>query len=131
LLTSGIDNYQGEESDIVLVSMTRSNKSHDIGFMAAPERLNVLLSRARDGLIMIGNSETFMNARKGREVWRKLFDHLKENDHIYEGFPVKCEKHPNRTALLSSPEDFELECPDGGCKEPWYALKPDYLRKFF
>ena len=118
LRISTIDNYQGEESDIVLASMIRSNKSHDIGFMAAPERLNVLLSRARDGLIMIGNSETFMNARKGKEVWRKLFDHLKQNDHIYEGFPVKCEKHPDRTALLSSDEDFETHCPDGGCKEP-------------
>lgn len=116
LRMSTIDNYQGEESDIVLVSMTRSNKSHDIGFMAAPERLNVLLSRARDGLIMIGNSETFMNARKGKEVWRKFFDHLKQNDHIYEGFPVKCEKHPDRAALLSSGEDFETQCPDGGAK---------------
>lgn len=114
-----LDNYQGEESDIVLVSMTRSNKSHDIGFMAAPERLNVLLSRARDGLIMIGNSETFMNARKGKEVWRKCFDHLKQNDHVYEGFPVKCEKHPDRAALLSSAEDFETQCPDGGCNESW------------
>lgn len=125
LLTFETDNYQGEESDIVLVSMTRSNKSYDIGFMATPERLNVLLSRARDGLIMIGNSETFMNARKGKDVWRKLFDHLKENDHIYEGFPVKCEKHPDRSALLSSPENFQSECPDGGCKEPWYARTPE------
>jgi AAA domain len=114
-----LDNYQGEESDIVLVSMTRSNKQHDIGFMAAPERLNVLLSRARDGLIMIGNSETFINARKGKEVWRKLFDHLKQNDHVFEGFPVKCEKHPDRFGLLSSAEDFETHCPDGGCNEPW------------
>jgi AAA domain len=102
--------------------MTRSNKSHDIGFMAAPERLNVLLSRARNGLIMIGNSETFMNARKGKEVWRKLFDHLKQNDHVYEGFPVKCEKHPDRAAILSSSQDFETQCPDGGCKEPWQVL---------
>jgi superfamily I DNA and/or RNA helicase len=93
--TLSLDNYQGEESDIVLVSMTRSNKHHDIGFMAAPERLNVLLSRARDGLIMIGNSETFINARKGKEVWGELFDHLKQNDRIFEGFPVKCEKHPD------------------------------------
>jgi hypothetical protein len=99
--------------------MTRSNKSHDIGFMAAPERLNVLLSRARNGLIMIGNSETFMNARKGKEVWQKFFEHLKEHNHIYEGFPVKCEKHPARKAILASSEDFELQCPDGGCKEPW------------
>ncbi|KAK2742940.1 hypothetical protein FQN57_005070 [Myotisia sp. PD_48] len=118
LRISTIDNYQGEEADIVLVSMTRSNESCDIGFMAAPERLNVLLSRARDGLIMIGNSDTFMNARNGKEVWRKLFDHLKQHDHVYEGFPVRCEKHPSRTALLRSAEDFEVECPDGGCKEP-------------
>ncbi|KAF3484283.1 NFX1-type zinc finger-containing protein 1 [Arthroderma uncinatum] len=118
LRISTIDNYQGEESNIVLASMTRSNKSFDIGFMAAPERLNVLLSRARDGLIMIGNSETFMHARKGKDIWRKLFVHLKENDHIYEGFPVRCEKHPDRTALLCKAEDFEAECPDGGCKEP-------------
>ena len=114
-----LDNYQGEENDIVLVSMTRSNKSHDIGFMAAPERLNVLLSRARNALIVIGNFETFMHARKGKEVWQKLFDHLKQNNHIYEGFPVKCEKHPDRTALLRSVEDFETQCPDGGCTEPW------------
>jgi hypothetical protein len=120
VLIFGVDNYQGEESDIVVVSLTRSNKTHDIGFMAAPERLNVLLSRARNGLIMIGNSDTFLNARKGKETWRRLFDLLKEKDHIYEGFPVKCEKHPNRTSMIASPEQFESECPDGGCKEPWY-----------
>ncbi|KAE9387283.1 hypothetical protein BT96DRAFT_1005277 [Gymnopus androsaceus JB14] len=48
-----IDNYQGEESDIITASLTRSNSNRDIGFMSAPEQLNVLLSRARDGLIMI------------------------------------------------------------------------------
>jgi hypothetical protein len=102
--------------------MTRSNKSYDIGFMSAPERLNVMLSRARDGLIMIGNAETFMKARKGKEVYCKLFDHLNEHNHVYDGVPIKCEKHPDRVAVLSSPEDFEINCPDGGCKEPWYVF---------
>lgn len=87
--------------------------------MSAPERLNVLLSRARNALIMIGNAETFMNARKGKEVWKKLFDHLKEQDHIYDGFPVKCERHPLHTAKLKVADDFEINCPDGGCQEPW------------
>ncbi|KAF4638063.1 hypothetical protein G7Y89_g15 [Cudoniella acicularis] len=122
LRISTIDNYQGEESDIVLASLTRSNPSHDIGFMFAPERLNVLLSRARDALILIGNSDTFINARKGKEVWRKLFDHLKKHSRVYEGFPIKCEKHPDRIATLSTPEDFEKHCPDGGCTEPCGAL---------
>jgi len=113
------DNYQGEESDIVLVSLTRSNTSGDIGFMSAPERLNVLLSRARNGLLIIGNSATFTNARKGQELWRNVFRMLKENGHVYGGFPIKCERHPGRKATLSLPEDFDLRCPDGGCTEPW------------
>ncbi|CAG8959271.1 hypothetical protein HYFRA_00012629 [Hymenoscyphus fraxineus] len=122
LRISTIDNYQGEESDIVLISMTRSNNSHDIGFMSALERVNVLLSRARNGMIIVGNSETFLNARKGQDVWRKVFGHLRENGHIYEGLPVKCEKHPTRVALLKSPDDFDANCPDGGCKEPCGAM---------
>ena len=59
------DNYQGEESNIVVISLTRSHAQHDIGFMFSPERLNVLLQRARNALIMVGNAKTFMNPRKG------------------------------------------------------------------
>ncbi|KAK0463077.1 P-loop containing nucleoside triphosphate hydrolase protein [Desarmillaria tabescens] len=116
-----IDNYQGEESDIVIVSLTRSNLDHDIGFMSAPERINVLLSRARDGLIMIGNSDTFTQARKGKAIWQQLFAMLRDRGHIYDGLPVKCERHPYRTALISTESQFEKECPDGGCLEPCNA----------
>ncbi|KAF5346146.1 hypothetical protein D9758_009987 [Tetrapyrgos nigripes] len=113
-----LHNYQGEESDIVIVSLTRSNSSNDIGFMASPERLNVLLSRARNALIMIGNSDTFTKARKGKELWKKLFELLTAGGHIYDGFPIKCEQHPDRVGLLSKAIQFESECPDGGCSEP-------------
>ena len=89
--------------------------------MAAPERLNVLLSRARDALIMIGNAETFMNARKGKDIWVQFFDLLRYEGNIHDGFPVKCERHPGRTSSLLLPGDFDEECPDGGCKEPWYV----------
>ena len=99
--------------------MTRSNSAGEIGFMAAPQRVNVLLSRARDALIMIGNANTFMNSRKGKDVWIPLFDRLKADGHIYDGFPVKCERHPQRKAVLRRKEDFDKECPDGGCSAPW------------
>ncbi|KAK2747019.1 hypothetical protein FQN55_005288 [Onygenales sp. PD_40] len=117
LRISTIDNYQGEERNIVIASLTRSNSRGDIGFLSAPERLNVLISRARDSLIILGNASTFIESRKGGELWTRFTDLLKERSHIYDGFPVKCERHPNRKALLSLPEDFE-ECPDGGCMEP-------------
>ncbi|KAJ7494735.1 P-loop containing nucleoside triphosphate hydrolase protein [Mycena galericulata] len=117
-----IDNYQGEESDIVISCLTRSNNSHDIGFMFAPERLNVLLSRPRNAFIMIGNSDTFLNSRKGKDLWTKFFGLLRNGGHVYDGLPVRCERHPDRTFVLKSPIDFENECPDGGCKEPCVTI---------
>lgn len=106
------DNFQGDESEIVIASLTRSNENGDIGFMSSPERLNVLLSRARNGLILIGNAETFMASRKGGQIWKRFIDMLKAQKHIYDGLPTKCEQYPTRLAILRSPEDFDKECPD-------------------
>ncbi|KAH6848029.1 P-loop containing nucleoside triphosphate hydrolase protein [Chaetomium sp. MPI-CAGE-AT-0009] len=121
LRISTIDNYQGEESDIVIASLTRSNESGDIGFMSAPERLNVLITRARNGIVLIGNMATFMNSKKGKATWHPFFDLLKSKGHLYDGLPVHCGKHPERTALLKEPIDFDKSCPDGGCTEPCNA----------
>ena len=90
--------------------------------MAYPERLNVLLSRARNALIMVGNAQTFLKSPKGKDTWTPFFELLTSGGHIYEGFPVKCDRHTDRTALIREPVDFENECPDGGCKEPCGAL---------
>jgi len=90
--------------------------------MFSPERVNVLLSRARNGLIMIGNTRTFTKSRKGGELWTKLVDMLKENGNLYDGLPVVCGRHPNQRSLLKTPEDFDKDCPDGGCSLPWYEI---------
>jgi superfamily I DNA and/or RNA helicase len=74
----------------VIASLTRSNNAGDIGFMFSPQRVNVLLSRARNALILIGIAHTFMNSRKGKEVWIPLMKKLKNEGHLYDGFPVKC-----------------------------------------
>ncbi|KAK0650649.1 NFX1-type zinc finger-containing protein 1 [Lasiodiplodia hormozganensis] len=109
---STIDNYQGEESDIVIVSLTRGNTAGDIGFMSSPERLNVLLSRARIGLIIIGNSQTFQQSRKGKATWGPFMDYLSKKGHIYEGLPVKCQQHPGKKMILKQKTDFDEHCPD-------------------
>lgn len=100
----------------MVASLTRSNPDGAIGFMKSPERLNVLLSRARDGFILIGNMNTFESKSP---LWNRLFDLLRQASHIYEGFPVKCERHPARKAILRDANDFDDQCPDGGCAEPW------------
>lgn len=89
--------------------------------MSAPERLNVLLSRARNGLVIFGNVETFSTARKGSEIWTKFFGLLKLGNHVYEGLPIKCERHPDRTGLMRQASDFDSETPDGGCLEDWHV----------
>ncbi|KAG4267231.1 hypothetical protein FPRO04_04843 [Fusarium proliferatum] len=121
LRLSTIDNYQGEECDIVIVSLTRSNASGDIGFLYARERLVVLLSRARNGMILFGNMETFMKSKKGGKMWTQYFDALKMNNSIFDGVPIHCERHPETSMLLKLPEDFDKKCPDGGCAEPCNA----------
>ena len=113
------DNYQGEQSDIVIISLTRSNDEGEIGFLSSPERLNVLLSRARNAMILIGNANTFQQSRKGKELWREFFHLLEDGRHFYEGFPIKCERHPEATAVIRHPDEFSKYCPDGGCDKPW------------
>ncbi|KAF5573393.1 NFX1-type zinc finger-containing protein [Fusarium pseudoanthophilum] len=98
------------------------NASGDIGFLYARERLVVLLSRARNGMILFGNMETFMKSKKGGEMWKEYFDALKQNDSIFDGVPIHCERHPETSMLLKLPEDFDKKCPDGGCAEPCNAL---------
>lgn len=87
--------------------------------MNSAERLNVLISRARNGLILIGNSETFKSSKSGGELWRKFFGLLQNGGHIYDGFPAKCERHPTTTSLIKSPAEFDTLTPDGGCTEDW------------
>lgn len=52
---STVDNFQGEEARIIIASLVRSNAAGKIGFLYEPQRVNVLLSRARDALILVGN----------------------------------------------------------------------------
>jgi ATP-dependent RNA/DNA helicase IGHMBP2 len=53
-----IDSFQGQERDIVYISMTRSNSEGEIGFLSDIRRMNVAMTRARKKLIVIGDSGT-------------------------------------------------------------------------
>ncbi len=53
-----IDSFQGQERDIVYISMTRSNTEGTIGFLSDIRRMNVAMTRARKKLVIIGDSAT-------------------------------------------------------------------------
>ncbi|MGI9148749.1 MAG: AAA domain-containing protein [Chloroflexota bacterium] len=62
-----VDGFQGQERDVILVSLTRSNADGSVGFLTDLKRLNVTLSRARKQLVIIGDLSTLCAARGGLE----------------------------------------------------------------
>lgn len=53
-----IDSFQGQERDVVYISMTRSNNNGEIGFLSDTRRMNVAMTRARKKLVVVGDSAT-------------------------------------------------------------------------
>ena len=53
-----IDSFQGQERDVVYISMTRSNDEGNIGFLSDIRRMNVAMTRARKKLVVVGDSVT-------------------------------------------------------------------------
>jgi DNA polymerase III delta prime subunit len=69
-----VDAAQGREADIVVFSVTRSNVAGRIGFVREEKRLNVALSRARFGLVLVGDLEF---AERTDSVLKKVAEHLR------------------------------------------------------
>lgn len=68
-----VDGFQGQERDIMLISMVRSNDEGQIGFLRDLRRMNVAMTRARMKLLIIGNSETL----SVNKFYRDLFSYVK------------------------------------------------------
>lgn len=108
-----VDKYQGEENDIVLLSLVRSNSHGKVGFLSIPNRVCVALSRAKKGLYCIGNSEIL----SGVKLWSNIFHTLREKKLIGKSLTLCCQNHPTRQVEASCADDFQ-KAPEGGCLQP-------------
>lgn len=80
-----IDSFQGQERDIVYISMTRSNTENRIGFLSDIRRMNVAMTRARKKLVVIGDSATlsqlpfyadFIAYAEARDAYRSAWEYM-------------------------------------------------------
>ena len=70
-----VDGFQGQERDVIIISLVRSNDSGQIGFLRDLRRMNVAMTRARMKLIIIGDAATLSR----HPFYKQLYDYIQEN----------------------------------------------------
>lgn len=73
-----VDNFQDEEAKVVVVSLVRSNDENRCGFLNTPNRINVLLPRAKHGMHLIRDANTYRHV----EMWAKVLEILEKSGNI-------------------------------------------------
>ena len=70
-----VDGYQGREKEIIVFSTVRANERGEVGFLADYRRLNVAITRAKRGLVLLGHPKTLRHDG----TWRSYLDWVEEN----------------------------------------------------
>ncbi|KAI0886446.1 P-loop containing nucleoside triphosphate hydrolase protein [Annulohypoxylon maeteangense] len=115
-----VDSYQGEENDVVILSLVRSNGPHgphQAGFLQDENRGVVSISRARRGFYIFGNMINLAFASTASwNMWGKV-QQVFERQGRFGGdsrLPITCQNH-GKTTWISHPEDW-VNC-HGGCDQ--------------
>jgi hypothetical protein len=111
LTLATIDNFQGEEAAIVVISLVRSNPEVRCGFLKTSNRINVLLSRAKHGMYILGNSATYAHV----PMWSDVIGMLKADHNLGTKLPLQCPRHKGKAIEIGSLDDFVRLSPEAGC----------------
>ena len=115
---STVDNYQGEENDIILLSLVRSNSQGSIGFLSIDNRVCVVLSRARHALYCIGN---FAQLCAKSVLWNAILGYVQKAGMLGSGLELQCQQHPDYSLAVSDSKAIRARFPEGGCTRPCTA----------
>ena len=96
-----VDNFQGEEAKIIILSTVRSGGRP--GFLRTANRVNVACSRARDGFYIVGNSQTLQKV----PFWKHVVDVFAQQGNIGPTLRLCCTQHPQHHNDVSQPSDFD------------------------
>jgi hypothetical protein len=113
-----VDSYQGEENDIILLSLVRSPENpeaYSVGFVADENRAVVAISRAKRGFYMFCNIANILSASdESFEVWAPVYNGFAQQKFIDRdnGLPVVCQKHGTKSWMVD-PDSFTGN--SGGC----------------
>lgn len=121
LRVATVDNFQGEEAKVVIISLVRSNAARNVGFLKTTNRINVLLSRAQHGMYLIGNSETYSKV----QMWQAVIGLLRGSDSVGNSLALCCPRHRETPIEVSEPDDFPRLSPEGGCSQACAWRLPD------
>ena len=111
LQISTVDNYQGRENNLIVISLVRCNDERKCGFLKTSNRINVLLSRARHGMYIIGNTQT----ARPVPMWDKVITILEANGNVGQKLALCCPRHRETPIEVTTPDDFSVFSPEGGC----------------
>lgn len=114
---TAVDNYQGEENDIIILSLVRSNQDGSVGFLSTDNRVCVALSRAKCGFYAFGNFKLMVNASASKSsLWKNIVTTAKENEQLGDKLILRCENHRDQEIEIVTAKDFD-KMPEGGCRK--------------
>ncbi|TRY69971.1 hypothetical protein TCAL_02335, partial [Tigriopus californicus] len=108
-----VDNYQGQENDIVILSLVRGG-AESIGFLKESNRVCVALTRARLGLFVIGHVDSLTQKSP---LWRRVVDHFRGENRLVSKFPLVCPSHKSSKIEMTDVEQFERATKNHWCQE--------------